>query len=103
MNCKPKGRNVKVTWNYIGGSDTPTEYPNEPSPEGAGLGAEIARLAGDVPDACHDCAFRVGSVPNQCAATVSDALKSVLDGDLFYCHHGEGKLCEGWIKSRKQF
>lgn len=79
-----------VPWDFSYGTDEKTLVPNVPCEAGAAMGKEIARMTEpslkkfrelfpNAPDMCHDCAFRAGSVPNQCAATVADALKSVLE------------------------
>lgn len=83
---------------------------NLPSEEGAALGRELARLCDNAEaevrqrhprPRCADCAFRLGTRPNQCAETVMDALKAVMEGVPFYCHLGveDGeaeRLCAGW-------
>jgi hypothetical protein len=79
---------------------------NLPSPEGEALGAELARLTAagmqgrDFPEPCRSCAFRAGTVPNRCLATVGDALKCVMEQVPFYCHEQvEGEptvLCRGY-------
>lgn len=57
-----------------------------------------------IPDSCLTCAFREGSLPNQCAGTGIVALNCVLriDTDRFACHHGmkDGdpqRICAGYI------
>lgn len=86
---------------------------NEPSPEGAVLGEQLARLADQAevedlkrfPDQlprCDDCAFRKGTRPNRSMDTLMDAVKCIVEGRPFYCHKGipeDGKpkrLCSGW-------
>lgn len=89
---------------YIDGAEgepRPGFVRNEPSPEGAELAAELARFA----DAeyvktgrdtrCETCAFRLGTVPNQCLATVANALKSAVEKDPFLCHESD-RPCGGW-------
>ena len=97
--------------------DTPdTGVPNLPSPQGAELGRELARLT-DAAEAealaqfpnqlprCDDCAFRLGTPPNRSTATLMDALKCVVEGVPFYCHkgvdedkgRGPTRLCGGWV------
>lgn len=87
--------------------------PNLPTPEGAALGREVARLAEveeqthpELPKRCADCAFRLGTPPNQCAGTLMDALKCAIEGETFYCHLGvpEGgepkRVCGGYVLFR---
>jgi hypothetical protein len=84
------------------GADT-TLVPNEPSDLGVLAGAELIRLClgGEQPAAmCADCAFRRGSVPNSCAATVWDAFGSVFNAGQFLCHHGDGaRPCAGFMRA----
>jgi hypothetical protein len=48
-----------------------------------------------MPGTCGCCAFRLGSMPNQCAATVRDALDSLVSPDTdFMCHHALGEAGE---------
>jgi hypothetical protein len=88
--------------------------PNLPSPEGAALGRELARLV-DLAETeqrerfpnmlprCDDCAGRLGTVPNQCAETLMDLVKCAVESRSFYCHKGlkEGappkRLCTAFI------
>ncbi len=74
---------------------------NLPSEEGRLMGAELARLTGPCPNACESCAYRLGTIPNQSATTVTDALECTLNGDVFACHV-DGKPCRGWLNSREQ-
>lgn len=98
----------KVDWDFIDGADTPQpgiNTPNLPTPEGAELGREVARMA----DAqytqtgrdtrCHDCAFRLGTIPNQSAASLMDAVKCVMEGVPFNCHIDQ-RPCWGWVASQ---
>jgi hypothetical protein len=88
------------------------DVPNVPTPEGAEMGAEFARLADraelqqrehfpDMLPRCNDCALRAGTGPNQCVATLMDVLKCVTEDRPFFCHKGvaEGdqpkRLCTG--------
>jgi hypothetical protein len=89
---------------------------NMPSPEGAELGAHLARLTAPEieayrakfpgwPGPCASCAFRAGTVPNRCAQTVMDAVKCVAEREPFYCHEPAARgpdgeptdLCRGWV------
>lgn len=89
-----------------------TLVPNRPSDEGRAVGKELARLA-DAAEAetlkrfpnakvrCKSCAFRAGTFPNGCLATVGDALKCVLEQRPFYCHEKPAnenptELCAGY-------
>lgn len=81
---------------------------NLPSPEGAALGAQLARLTDlaladlrkkfpNHQEPCGTCAFRLGTVPNRCLPTVSDALKCVIECKDFMCHEKKGHFCCGWM------
>lgn len=90
------------------------------SPEGRTLGALAARLAElgrrlvdvaiaglDVPmvrnEMCASCACRQGTVPNGCAQTQMDLLKSAVEGKPFLCHAPmDGRMCAGWVRVRAQ-
>ncbi len=80
---------------------------NIPSVEGAEAGSQLARLTEKSTNElrlkfpklklpCGTCAFRRGTFPNRCAATVMDALKCVMEQTDFYCHEEKGTLCHGW-------
>lgn len=99
----------QVPWDFSPGTDTPTGIPNPSSPEGAELGAGLAGFYeearsrhSEAPPLCGDCAFRRGSEPNQKAATLMDAMKCLIEGVPFLCHHGEGRLCEGFALLREE-
>lgn len=91
---------------------------NEPCDDGRKLGANLARHADNaekrwreemqyVPVRCSSCAFKEGTYPNGCLATVADATKCLVEGVPFYCHHKvkglhpdervPRTLCGGWI------
>lgn len=87
---------------------------NLPSPEGAALGLELARLHDrsrqkalavepGIPEPCPSCAFRQGTFPNRCLPTVSDAMKCVMEALNFTCHaepDAAGELtipCSGYL------
>lgn len=80
---------------------------NDPTPEGAELGAILARRVDAEMDGprilrprCDDCAFLRGTEPNQIAGTLMMALKCVIEKEPFYCHAergvSSGHLCAGW-------
>lgn len=83
---------------------------NLPTPEGQALGAEIARLVepvitqleqtGEPDKRCKTCAFRAGTEPNGCEQTVMDAMKCVMEGNVFGCHVEVGHVCHGWFAAR---
>lgn len=92
-----------------------TLIPNRPSEEGRALGKEMARLT-DLAEAedlkrfpkqrwrCGTCAFRLGTIPNGCTATMMDAVKCMVEGLPFMCHEspkgrsGEPtQVCAGWM------
>lgn len=85
--------------------------PNRPTPEGRAIGEHLARWA-DAADSeqrkqfpkmaerCVTCAFRKGTIPNGCPETVMDALKCVIEGVDFMCHHSpkdDREPCMGWL------
>lgn len=95
-------------WPFIGGARTPEpgiSTPNLPSADGAELGSCLAgfadaEYAATGRDArCEYCAFRLGTRPNQCLATVADALKCVLEHETFFCHI-HNQVCEGYAMLR---
>lgn len=84
-------------------SDNPLTL-NVPTDLGRELGAELARLATverlhskNLPEPCHDCAFRIGTTPNGCERTLMDAVKCIVEGKPFNCHINKGKPCAGWL------
>lgn len=89
--------------------------PQRPSAHGRALGAGLARVADkmaalhpEIPDRCKTCAFREGTIPNQMAGTLLEALHCVvgIDPSPFGCHHTLGKdgiptsLCAGYALAR---
>lgn len=72
-------------------------------------GKHVARLAenavsrvaamGDPDERCHTCAFRLGTPANQCADTLADAMKCIIEKTPFYCHDKKrvGHVCHGWF------
>lgn len=87
------------------------------SAEGKAMGKDMARLAdaecaslerqGEEDERCKSCAFRVGTVPNGCIQTQSDAIKAVVENVPFMCRMGMGasgratKICHGWFAVRR--
>jgi hypothetical protein len=79
------------------------------TPQSIEVGRHVARMAesavsrvaamGDPDERCATCAFRLGTVPNQCGDTLSDALKCVVEKEPFYCHDKKRKgfPCHGWF------
>lgn len=96
---------------------SPAVVKNRPTPEGRELGEQLARLFEqafaeqlkqfpDMKQPCKTCAFRRGTFPNGCPDTVFDALKAVMEGDPFMCHHSPKnangdytEICIGWFVS----
>lgn len=104
---------MKAPWDYPNLESGGPLVENLPSPEGAALGRELARLADvkearlisegqPVPVRCSDCAARLGTIPNQCESTLMCLVKSTIERDPFYCHKGvaEGeepkRVCGGY-------
>lgn len=88
----------------------------QPSKHGAILGAAFARIADEmepkcpmVPDRCKSCAFRAGTIPNQMAGTLVEAMHCVIGTDPtpFCCHQtldADGRptmLCAGYVLVKK--
>ena len=88
--------------------------PNRPSDLGRLLGHELARLTDREEvrvkrtfpqhrERCQTCAFRAGTVPNGCEATLMDAIKCVVEAIPFYCHEQLDRekeptaLCAGYV------
>lgn len=80
---------------------------NNPTQEGIALGEQLARLCDGefarnptLRERCADCAFRLGTPPNQSAGTLMNALKAAAERSPFYCHIERGvssdALCAGW-------
>jgi hypothetical protein len=93
-------------------SEDRVNIKNEPTPEGRALGEQLARLTEvelaklkpkfpNHAEPCGTCAFRRGTYPNGCLATVMDALKCVVENHDFMCHeHRKGEPmtpCTGWF------
>ena len=83
-------------------------YHGRISPQSIELGEHTARFCeqaviklaaeGEPDERCATCAFRKGTIPNQCVDTLMDATKCVLELDPFYCHDKgrTGHVCFGW-------
>jgi len=78
---------------------------NLPTPLGRMAGAELDRIynltlqeSGDNDERCHDCAFRKGTMPNGCEATVYDAVMCTVNGNTFECHINVGQMCAGFAQ-----
>jgi hypothetical protein len=114
LRCEGDGLAVtlRAPWDFDLPVDDGTDVPNEPSKEGARLGAVLAAAVDRVEPLarrrfpnmlprCNDCAFRAGTTPNQCMSTQLDVLKCLIEAKPFYCHKGmaEGdapkRLCTG--------
>jgi hypothetical protein len=82
------------------------ERINFPSMNGALMGVSLAAGV-DPRKVCHGCAFRLGSVANQCAPTQYDASDAVAGEYIFNCHEdldAKGKptqACRGFAQARK--
>lgn len=78
---------------------------NTPCELGEQLGKQLVKFFGESPDCCATCAFRLGSFPNRCLTTTSDAFKCVIENVDFMCHDGlrpgdePWKLCAGFIQA----
>jgi hypothetical protein len=85
---------------------------DKPSEHGRVFGAALAKMADDIaanhseiPERCKTCAFREGTIPNQMAGTLMQALNCVTgaDPDDFACHHSldaagrPTRLCNGYL------
>ena len=74
---------------------------NQRTPEGAALGAQMARLcdqelAGRRDDRCGTCAFRAGDhLANGSPETLMTALKCAMERAPFWCHEHD-RPCAGW-------
>lgn len=91
---------LAVPWDYsrAPAKGEPTMDTVE-SPEAAELGRVLARLCDEeeaeqlerfpnLQPRCSDCAFREGTLPNRCEDPLFDAIKCVVDNNIFYCHKG---------------
>lgn len=89
-----------------------TRNRNRVTPEGKACGFQMVRLTepaiaalaaeGEPDERCTSCAFRLGTVPNGCLQTQSDAMKAVIEGVPFLCHQHDRKEmpCHGWFAAR---
>jgi hypothetical protein len=85
----------------------PGKTRNRPTELGREAGFHLARLCDDAERSreplhprCRTCAFRAGSLPNRCEATVLDAHKCLIEDIPFMCHERKGKPCSGWVTMR---
>lgn len=100
----------KMPWEFIEGRDSPAPgfSPVQPCETGIEFGKELARFC-DVEYArhgrdvrCEDCAFRLGTLPNQNVGTLANAFKCLVEGEeVFYCHVNKGRPCEGYLMLRR--
>lgn len=84
-----------------------TLFRNRPTLEGKKLGALINKFTDpamlDRYPRCASCAFREGSIPNGCGATLIKAVECVAMEETFYCHEvkdvdGEPyRVCGGYL------
>lgn len=86
----------------------PGKELNLPTPEGQRLGELLANYWEqeapafyaawpDSPPRCETCAFRKGTYPNGCPASLMDALKCLMEHDDFMCHEHPGRHCMGFV------
>jgi len=94
---------IQMPWPFACEADPSVPMTlNAPSEEGRQLGEHLARFyvtekcaTGAADERCRDCAFRLGSIPNGCLQTVGDAIKCLMEGEEFACHHGD-RICAGY-------
>ncbi len=80
-----------------------TEKLNIPTLLGA-LSSAVTVPRVDISNCCATCAFRVGSIANQTEAVAQDVLLALENGEVFYCHDGEGApkiACHGFVEAIK--
>lgn len=79
---------------------------NLPTIAGALTGVENAALSGGA-DVCGSCAFRLGTVANQCETTAIDVSGCLDDDERFLCHEDVDDAdrpkhsCRGWVAAMK--
>lgn len=74
---------------------------NLPTKDGTECGKQMSEfLKIDPSKCCSSCAYRKGSVPNQCPSTINDALTCAASGEPFYCHQ-TGMECAGWKQTQE--
>ena len=103
-----------MPWDYSVPLKGDKGVPNLPSPEGAALGIELARMLApnlamvkaNFPKSlpmCDECLCRAGTVANQCESTLMDFVKCTAENEPFYCHKGIAedakprRLCAGYV------
>lgn len=84
-----------------------SEKINMPTMLGALLGIALAAEAPKQEATCHGCAYRLGSIANQCLSTVTDADYQAQGLDGFCCHESDDHPpCRGHaqnLKSMRKF
>jgi hypothetical protein len=85
----------------------PGKVRNRPTDLGREAGIQLARLCDAAERSrmplhprCTTCAFRAGTIPNGCEATVLDANKCLIENIPFMCHERKGQPCSGWATMR---
>lgn len=84
-----------------------SEKINLPDLVGALMGISIASGI-DQDKVCESCAFRLGSIPNQCSSTVNDVFYCAEGDSDFMCHENIGddgkctRACKGYAQYLKQ-
>ncbi len=74
---------------------------NLPTTDGAECGKQMSEfLRIDPEKCCSSCAYRKGTIPNQCPPTINDALVCAASGEPFYCHQ-TGMECTGWKQTQE--
>lgn len=72
-----------------------------PDDGAAEAGRQMVEFLWSSEECCDSCAYRAGTIPNQCAGTIMDALGCAASGEPFYCHN-TGQICEGWKATQKK-
>jgi hypothetical protein len=83
------------------------ERPNNPTLQGALAGVKIARTP--LANMCSTCAYRLGTIPNQCLPTVADTTYALENTVQFMCHDAldeddePASLCVGFAAARAEY